>query len=361
MESDPNPGVQPKSSDDAFLREYHRELWSSIRHKEQNIMGFLGFYSAVIALLVGIGTRATNIGLVTFLVIFLSYWGIAIVADANWWWARNMRLIVNVQKILFGSAFSSILPKQYLDTPVRMTRIYRIHLNSLALVITVAFIAYLFTAPLKNSQTDTELLLYFILNTFGVIFGLFIVWGRQNKDRRRHFELHKEVPGISIILGDGSALRDLSFYVPVEYLVIRDETSSNLNRVATVALAFLLAVSQILILINFFEIDEKIKVFEASFMVFVIILIARLFQYLASKRISHILTKDEKEWSGKGIEKGWPDNKEDKKALKLLNISMFLYRFLAKLILYDLLISFLFLAFLYIGALVPIMSGWINK
>ncbi|MCE9646228.1 MAG: hypothetical protein K8S20_09540 [Chloroflexi bacterium] len=137
-----------------YLIQYQNELWAAIRQKQKGVWQFVTFLAGAImagALLVSAGVVQVRNGLATFdylhipgtflipliclIFILVSFWGIGIALDANYWENRNQWLISNIgSRILGKGAVSKVLPKDISNPAFQYSTTSCIHINFLFVI-----------------------------------------------------------------------------------------------------------------------------------------------------------------------------------------------------------------------------------
>lgn len=189
-----------------YLIQWRSGLWTQIRQKEDAIWRFISFYAAAILLSASFvqpndptKTVISPIGiLLTLLILFIvTYWGLLIVLDANYWFQRNLIFIRNIEReILPASDFGNLLPKSYayLNTfPYSVS--YIIHLNVLFTTLSISLIAFrIFFEKAKlialPEMSDFALLISIIFSTY-----LLYVFYRDKEFVSNFDEVRKDAPG----------------------------------------------------------------------------------------------------------------------------------------------------------------------
>jgi hypothetical protein len=194
----------------------------------------------MIALLAGIGTQIAQIKIVAFVVMILSFWGMVVVFDANWWFSHNLRIVGNTQKYLFGGLFSTILPSEYLENTIRRDRIYSAHLWAISLIIAWVFISYIFTLSSVTFST-LDGIFYFLLNFISLILGIYLLRAIDSNDRKNIVWFFRRAPGITLLNSDQPTTIQVAV-ASEERQVIADE---NIAFFSTISASIIICISSL--------------------------------------------------------------------------------------------------------------------
>lgn len=137
-----------------YLIEYRNGLWTQIRSKEDSVWRFISFYAAAIVLIAGFlkpedpsKQILTPISMLFIIltVIIVSFWGILITLDANFWMQRNLVIVGNIEReLLADKDFGVVLPKNYVYPGYyKYSRSYYIQLIFFSLTMCIAIFAYI--------------------------------------------------------------------------------------------------------------------------------------------------------------------------------------------------------------------------
>lgn len=180
-----------RSSQENYLINYRNGLWEAVRHKENGIWQFISFYSAALILVIGFILRSESIDfnhirlLVILIVLLLvSFWGLMIVLDANFWLSRNLWIISNIELNFLGDKpkEESIIPKSYKSPEYKFHTLYSIHTNYLFALITLIILSgYIY---LLFFSTEDPFSKYVASSIVGSIFSfcfLYLISEENNK------------------------------------------------------------------------------------------------------------------------------------------------------------------------------------
>jgi len=152
---------KPQSEDDFavtssgqqdYLINYRNGLWTSIRQKENGIWQFISFYAAAIVLIVGFvqnesffsNLDITRTAILSIAITAVSFWGITIILDANFWSSRNLWIISNIERKFLGrKGIGRILPAYYTTPNFHYTRLYSVHIYFLLLFVALTLLGNL--------------------------------------------------------------------------------------------------------------------------------------------------------------------------------------------------------------------------
>jgi hypothetical protein len=132
-----------KSGQQEYLINFRNGLWTSIRQKENGIWQFISFYAAAIVLVVGFIQNEnfvaeldiTRMAVLSTAITLVSFWGVIIILDANFWASRNLWIISNIEwKFLGKKGIGTILPAYYATPDFHYTRLYSLHIYFLFLL-----------------------------------------------------------------------------------------------------------------------------------------------------------------------------------------------------------------------------------
>ena len=149
-----------------YLINYRNGLWTQIRSKEESVWRFISYYSAALLLALNFGLGSTDftntsarIKLITILIVFVlvSFWGLFITLDSNYWFQRNLIIIRNIERIILNKRdFGWIIPKSFAEhfqkyNYTTFTRIQNVFFS--VLIIFTVFVIIFFS----HNQTDPTL------------------------------------------------------------------------------------------------------------------------------------------------------------------------------------------------------------
>jgi len=157
-----------------YLIQYRNGLWTQIRAKEDSVWRFISFYAGAIILIVGFlkNENPSNISLapislliMVMAIIIVSFWGILIVLDSNYWMQRNLIFIGNIEKdLLTQEDFGLILPKTFVQpSNFRYVNSYFIQIIFFSLTILIANLSFI-SISIKN--IDTEFIGFLAISQF---------------------------------------------------------------------------------------------------------------------------------------------------------------------------------------------------
>ena len=142
------PIIDDKGKQD-YLLDYRNGLWTAIRHKEGGIWQFVSFFAGAIVVIAGIlqnkdllsSLGIIQISLLSTVVILVSFWGLIIILDANYWQSRNLWIISNIEwRFLKDDGIGTIIPKYYATPDFRYANLYAMHMHFLSIIVTFVFV-----------------------------------------------------------------------------------------------------------------------------------------------------------------------------------------------------------------------------
>jgi hypothetical protein len=192
-----------------YLIEYRNGLWTQIRSKEDSVWRFISFFAAAIVLVGGL-MKSDNpssqtitphtIFLMTCTILIVSYWGLLITLDANFWMRRNLAIIGNIEReILFKSDFGSLLPISYSEPrEFEYTKSYFIQMIFFFITILLCLIAYITTAVFTASSSTNSLLAISQLVSF-TFCSLMLYTIHRNRHWISEFgNFRRDAPGVPV-------------------------------------------------------------------------------------------------------------------------------------------------------------------
>lgn len=193
-----------------YLIQYRNGLWTQIRAKEDTVWRFISFYAGAIILIVGFlkNDNPTNFSLapislliMVLAIIIVSFWGILIVLDSNYWMQRNLIFIGNIEKdLLTQDDFGLILPKTFVQpSNFRYVNSYFIQILFFSLTLIIANLSFI-SFVLRNIATESLGLLaisQFISITYCLLLSYSIY--RNRKWVIEYGKVREDAPGKAIV------------------------------------------------------------------------------------------------------------------------------------------------------------------
>lgn len=187
-----------------YLIEWRKGLWTQIRQKEDAIWRFISFYAAAILLVAGfvkgtstgeaIGTLSGLLILLTVLVV--SFWGILIVLDANFWLSRNLLFIGNIEReLLPESDIDVLIPRRYTEPGYEYNRSYEIHMHVLFFTVLLSLMAYGGLVLKKGGLSNPKELAFAGLIAVTFCLGLDYIQRRDRRWLEQFLKVRAEAPG----------------------------------------------------------------------------------------------------------------------------------------------------------------------
>lgn len=203
-----------------YLLEWWKGLWESIRQKEDGIWKFISFFAAAVVLVVGFAPKFGDLmagfplsALVIIAVILLfTYWGTLIILDANYWLARNLLFISNVERdVLPSEDIGTLIPEAYVYPGFRYSRLYSLHTHIMFVTLALTLIIGIGSVMRASSLETAGDIFVASLVCFVFVGGLAFVliqdrhWiddyhddsvqaegsNREQSQRPRQFEVHR--------------------------------------------------------------------------------------------------------------------------------------------------------------------------
>jgi hypothetical protein len=195
-----------------YLIEWRKGLWEQIRQKENSIWQFISFYAAGVVVLFGLINvsddtgnfefNSTTILVIALANLFITIWGKTIVLDANFWMARNLIFIGNIEKeVLNKEDFGKLIPKIYSQLPgYRYEKSYSMHIVILTLsnILTLLLVS---TKVFANTLGDPELKLA-ALYSLTYSLGLFSIIFKDRALIKEFYGTREDAPGKNIDAGE---------------------------------------------------------------------------------------------------------------------------------------------------------------
>lgn len=194
----PNPDSKTQ-----YLIEFRNGLWAAIRHKEGGIWQFVSFFAAAIVIVGGLlqGDRLSTIGpteisIVSLVLLLGTFWGIVIVLDANFWMARNLWFISNIEWSILGEPeIGTIIPKAYATPGFRYSRAYSIHVQVFCFAALCMIIGEgMFLLPAGSLQTSVEFALSALVS-LAFSLGLWVLLDRDQAWVGDYARVQHDAPG----------------------------------------------------------------------------------------------------------------------------------------------------------------------
>ena len=202
-----------------YLIQWRSGLWVQIRQKEDAIWRFISFYAAAIILAAGFvqprdpsTTVVSPIGiLLIILILFIvTFWGLLIVLDANYWTQRNLIFIGNIEReILPASDLGVMLPKNYAYlNKFRYARSYVIHSHILFTTLAISLLAFRIFIEKSNLFLSTEMSDLTLLISIIFVTYLLYLFRRDEEFVTDFAGVRKNAPGKII---KGSVIADINY------------------------------------------------------------------------------------------------------------------------------------------------------
>lgn len=166
-----------------YLISYRNGLWTAIRHKETGIWQFVSFFAGAIVVIAGIlqnqdtfsSLGVIQISLLSIIITVVSFWGIVVILDANYWQSRNLWLISNIeQRFLKAGDIGRIIPKSYTTPSFRYSNVYAMHLHFLSIILSVVFIGTVSVILQNLSHIGTQEKI--VIGLLGLLMGGLILY-----------------------------------------------------------------------------------------------------------------------------------------------------------------------------------------
>ncbi len=215
-----------------YLIQWRSSLWVSIREKESNVWKFITFYASAVALIIGLGEKYTNTFVIAFVIGILSFWGLAIVIDANSWMARNLKLIGNIEKLFIPEEeYGRLIPGYYSSPHFLYFRPYRCHFTVLTLLALVAYLRFVFALQFEVSGAP-----WYYLSIMAVVYalGLMRIHNIDAHTRNEYLRFYGSARGEKIGVG--------AEVFPIEWLAFKMSASSVFSQSALSAATLVVAV-----------------------------------------------------------------------------------------------------------------------
>ena len=192
-----------------YLIQWRQGLWIQIRQKEDAIWRFITFFATAIVLVAGLVTGAGEsagvpapkiplIGelLILLAVVIVTLWGVLIVLDANFWLARNLLFVGNIEReLLPPTDIGVLIPKAYTEPTFHYSRSYTIHIHMF--YFTLSLILMAFAGLTVNGQKLSNLGELVIVGTTVLTFctGLWYVANNDDTALTEYFSVRQQAPG----------------------------------------------------------------------------------------------------------------------------------------------------------------------
>ncbi len=192
-----------------YLTQWRSGLWIQIRQKEDAIWRFISFYAAAVILAAGFVQPSdpsktvaspTGILLIILILFIVTFWGLLIVLDANYWTQRNLIFIGNIEReILPTSDLGVMLPKSYTYlNKFRYARSYVIHLHILFTTLTISLLAFRIFFEKANLFKSTEMSGLALLISILFVAYLLYLFRRDEEFVTDFADVRKNAPGKAI-------------------------------------------------------------------------------------------------------------------------------------------------------------------
>lgn len=156
-------------SDDENIRkeyfiQYRNGLWTQIRAKEDWVWKFISFFAGALVLVAGLLQNDASGGIsyllllaIILIIIFISFWGLLIILDSNYWMQRNLIIIGNIEKeLLSEDDYGKVIPKCYMHpSRFQYTNSFFIQIIFFSIILLFLLFGYLLII-IKNIGTNTE-------------------------------------------------------------------------------------------------------------------------------------------------------------------------------------------------------------
>ena len=187
---------------ESYLIEYRKGLWESIRQKEKAIWTFISFYSGALLVIAGFSDKVdlvlngTGFGLfdktlVLPLFVLITFWGISIVIDANYWFKRNLIIIIKIENKF---PLDDVKPrnKKFNTAEFSYTGSYIIHLHFLYFVLILFCLTFLTglvpTLSIEKISNEVNDILYSSITSLIVLFALIYLSFLERKNIKNYHE-----------------------------------------------------------------------------------------------------------------------------------------------------------------------------
>src|SRR3990172_2224297 len=185
-----------------YFIQWRTSLWTSMREKESNVWKFTTFYASAMALILGLAkeyTDALTAATITTVAGLLSYWGQAIIIDSNFWWARNLKLIGNIEKLfLRDSEYGVVIPGFYSSPRYQYLRPFRIHFGGLLIIAVGSYGVFIVRLP----PTTVESYWYLLpLATVAYFVGFELIQSMEKHTRAEYLTFAKYARGTQLSIG----------------------------------------------------------------------------------------------------------------------------------------------------------------
>jgi hypothetical protein len=202
-----NEGPEHEKNDQGrteYLINYRNGLWEAIRHKENGIWQFVSLFAAALVVVIGLiqdgkflgSINVTSISFLNLIILFVTFWGVIIILDANFWLSRNLWFISNIEWEFLGhNGIGTIIPDYYSTPDFRYSRLYSVHLQILLalsgfLVVAEGALIFSKRALLVTGEKIVVAILVFILS-----FLLHYLLQRDRKWVKEYHDVRSGAPG----------------------------------------------------------------------------------------------------------------------------------------------------------------------
>lgn len=270
-----------------YLIQWRTSMFVSIREKESNVWKFVTFYATAITLVIGIGQRLApgttptsvdttfDVAAVAAVVGLLTFWGLAVVIDSNFWMSRNLKMIGNVEKLFLPEVeYGRIIPGSYSSPMFRYARPYTIFFFFLVILGLIAYLNFLLHFPAAD-QNWRQYLLPFM--TVLYVVGFHFVERTDIATHREYLDFFEHARGLPLTIGAET--------MPREYWAFRLATADRFRQWTS------LAATAIVIA---YGVRERAAI-PAWRLILLLLIIAQVGHWLISRRYLKELRKKEKQ------------------------------------------------------------------
>lgn len=204
-----------------YLIEWRKGLWTQIRQKEDAIWRFISFYAAAILLVAGFvkgtstGQAISTLGgsLILLTLFVVSFWGVLIVLDANFWLNRNLLFIGNIEReLLPESDIDVLIPRSYTEPRFEYAKSYEIHMHVLFFTVFLSLMAYGGLVLKRGGVSDSKELAVAGLIAVTFCLALSYIQLRDCKWLEHFMNVKNEAPGRNPIMQNYPRAFDLTAF-----------------------------------------------------------------------------------------------------------------------------------------------------
>lgn len=194
-----------------YLIQWRTSMFVSIREKESSVWKFVTFYATAITLIIGLGQRLApgttptsvdttfDVAAVAAVVGLLTFWGLAVVIDSNFWMSRNLKMIGNVEKLFLPeSEYGRIIPAYYSSPMFRYARPYTIFFFFLVILGLIAYLNFLLHFPAAEQSWRQHLL---PVMTLLYVFGFHKIQTLDDSTHEDYLDFFEHAKGLPLSIG----------------------------------------------------------------------------------------------------------------------------------------------------------------